>query len=107
MENNMNVVTAPKTATFQMRINPEVRKTVEEIYAQSGMTLTDAINAFFQQSINVNGLPFLITPDSKEELRRQAVVRLMADLKKGEQSAASEDDLIEESDLLAELGVKL
>ena len=53
----MNIVDAPKTGTFQMRINPEVKKQVESLYAKCGMTLTDAVNAFFQQSLNVGGLP--------------------------------------------------
>ena len=29
----MNIVDAPKTGTFQMRINPEVKKQVESLYA--------------------------------------------------------------------------
>ena len=35
-----NVATAPKTGTFQMRINPHIKERVENIYAASGMTLT-------------------------------------------------------------------
>jgi addiction module RelB/DinJ family antitoxin len=65
MPNNMNIVNAPKTGTFQMRINPEIKAQAESIYANCGMTLTDAINAFIQQSINVEGLPFLVTQNSK------------------------------------------
>ena len=42
----LNVIDSPKTATFQMRINPQVKKEVESIYANCGMTLTDAFNAF-------------------------------------------------------------
>ena len=49
MENHLCVATAPKTGTFQMRINPEIKKEVERIYENCGMTLTDAINAFLQQ----------------------------------------------------------
>ena len=54
-----NTISAPKTATFQMRINPEIKHKVEEIYAQQGLTLTDAVNLFIQQSIRQEGLPFL------------------------------------------------
>lgn len=61
MSKASNVSTAPKTETFQMRINPEIKSQAEKIYANCGMTLTDAINAFIQQSINVEGLPFLLT----------------------------------------------
>lgn len=65
-----------------MRINPTVKKRVEDIYADCGMTLTDAINIFIQQSINVRGLPFLVTQSSKEALHEQAAALLMAELKK-------------------------
>ena len=56
---------APKTSTFQFRINPQIRKRVEMVYAGCGLTLTEAINIFIQQSINVDGLPFLVTRRSK------------------------------------------
>lgn len=106
MAKALNIVTAPKTTTFQMRINPEIKEQVEKIYANCGMTLTDAINSFLQQSINVGGLPFLVTQNSREALREQAVLRLMAELKKGDDSAANGKWISEEA-LLAEFGVEL
>ncbi|MBR6635440.1 MAG: type II toxin-antitoxin system RelB/DinJ family antitoxin, partial [Clostridia bacterium] len=51
MSEFMSVTNSPKTSTFQMRINPEIKEQVENIYARCGMTLTDAINIFIQQSI--------------------------------------------------------
>ena len=106
MEKPFNIVTAPKTATFQMRINPEIKEQVEKIYANCGMTLTDAINSFLQQSINVGGLPFLVTQNSKEALQEQAIFRLMMDLKKGEDSASG-GKWISAEEMLAEFGVSL
>ena len=93
----MNIVDAPKTGTFQMRINPEVKKQVESLYAKCGMTLTDAVNAFFQQSLNVGGLPFL---------RQQAIALLLAEIKAGEDSVKSESDWISEEEMLTEFGVQ-
>lgn len=101
-----NVVTAPKTGTFQMRINPQIKERVENIYAASGMTLTDAINAFIQQSINVEGLPFIVTKNSKEALRQQAIAQLMIELKKGEGSVKNETDWIQEEEILNRLREK-
>ena len=75
----MNIVDAPKTGTFQMRINPEVKKQVESLYAKCGMTLTDAVNAFFQQSLNVGGLPFLMNQNSEAVIRQQAIALLLAE----------------------------
>ena len=103
----LNVATAPKNGTFQMRINPEIKEQVEKIYADCGMTLTDAINTFLQQSINVGGLPFLVTMNSKEALRQQAISMLMYELKKGDDSVKSESDWISEEELATEFGVKL
>ena len=90
MADVLNVAMAPKDSTFQVRINSEIKKTVEEIYARTGMTLTDAFNTFIQQSINVEGLPFLVTQNSKEALREQAVALLMMDLKRAEERADKE-----------------
>ena len=34
-------MTAPKTDMFRFRINPEIRKQVEEVYAKNGLTFTE------------------------------------------------------------------
>ena len=59
----------PKDSTFQIRVNAEVKKELEKIYGKAGLSLTEAINVFFQQSINVCGLPFLVNRDD-EQVRR-------------------------------------
>ena len=104
MAGNLSVAMAPKDTTFQVRINSEIKKAVEEIYARTGMTLTDAFNTFIQQSINVEGLPFLVTQNSKEALKEQALAKLMLDLKKAEERADREG-WIDVDDLERELGV--
>lgn len=101
----INVTNAPKTATFQMRINPEVKKEVEKIYANCGMTLTDAFNAFLQQTINVGGMPFIVNQNSAEVLKNQALALLFAELKVGESSVKTDADWISEEDVLSEFGV--
>ena len=45
-----NVISSAKTDMFRIRMNPEIREELEQIYAKTGLTLTDAINVFFQQS---------------------------------------------------------
>ena len=80
---NLNVATAPKTGTFQMRINPEIKEELENIYAKNGLTLTDAINVFLQQSLNSEGLPFLVSPDNEAFMKAKAAKILMAELQKG------------------------
>lgn len=102
MENT--IATAPKTATFQFRINPVIRERAESIYSNCGLTLTDAINIFIQQSINVEGLPFVVTTKSKSAKFEQAVSRLMGEITQGEESVRQESDWIDEKDLLSEFG---
>ncbi len=104
MAETLNVAMAPKDSTFQVRINSEIKRTVEDIYAKTGMTLTDAFNTFIQQSINVEGLPFLVTQNSKEALREQAVARLLMDLRRAEERAEREGYIFAD-DLARELGV--
>ena len=104
MSEYLNVAKAPKDSTFQVRINSEIKRAVEEIYARTGMTLTDAFNTFIQQSLNVEGLPFLVTQNSKEALREQAVALVMIDLKRAEQRAENEG-WIDADDLERELGI--
>ena len=48
----MDIVSSPKTDMFRMRINSEVRQNLEAVYAKNGLILTDAVNVFFQQSLN-------------------------------------------------------
>ncbi len=98
-------VTSPRTSTFQFRINPAVRKKVESIYADCGLTLTEAINIFIQQSINVEGLPFVVTRHTKAAKLEQSINRLMSEISHGEESAVK-GRWINEAAVLAEFGVK-
>ena len=90
MNTQLNVAMAPKDSTFQVRINSEIKKAVEEIYANAGMTLTDAFNIFIQQSLNVEGLPFIATKNSKEALQEQALAMRMLELKRAELQSEAE-----------------
>ena len=99
-----NVTAAPKTATFQMRINPDVKQQVEDIYAQQGLTFTDAVNIFIQQSLNMGGLPFLVSPENEAYMKDKAMRRLMAEIQRGWDSA-EKDGWISEEDAYRLLGV--
>lgn len=79
-----------KSATFQMRINPEVKKEAEELFASYGLTLTDAVNVFLRQSLNTRGLPFLLSPENAEYMKGKAMKQLLAEAEKGWQSVKAE-----------------
>ena len=52
-----------KTATMTIRIDTGIKLAAEDLYAHYGMSLTDAINVFIHQSLNVKGLPFDLRPN--------------------------------------------
>ena len=99
-----NVTAAPKTATFQMRINPDVKQRVEDIYARQGLTFTDAVNIFIQQSLNMGGLPFLVSPENEAYMKDKAMRRLMAEIQRGWDSA-EKDGWVSEEEAYRLLGV--
>ncbi len=47
-----------KTATINMRVNPQIKSDAESIFASLGMTLTEAINVFLHKAVMEGGLPF-------------------------------------------------
>ena len=104
MDSTFNVVNAPKTATFQMRINPEVKRRVEDVYAKQGLSFTDAVNIFIQQSLNDNGLPFLVSPENAEFMKAKAMRRLLEEVQKGLDSA-EKDGWLTLEDVEAQLGI--
>ena len=52
-----------KTAIFNMRIDPDLKREAEELFASFGLNLSDAVTMFFHQAVREQGLPF--------ELKRQ------------------------------------
>ena len=96
-----NIVTAPKTDMFRFRINPEIKKQVEEVYARNGLTFTQALNSFIQQSLNAGGCPFQVSAENAEFVKAKAMERLMKELDAGKNSGA----LVDEADAYRMLGV--
>lgn len=89
------ILSAPKTDTYHFRINPEVRAQVEEVYAKSGLSFTQAINVFIQQSLDAGGFPFAVNTENAELLKAESMKRLMKELEAGENSG----ELVDEADV--------
>jgi addiction module RelB/DinJ family antitoxin len=57
-----------KTATLNLRINPEDKKSAEVVLAKLGIPMTTAVSIFLKQVAFTGGIPFAITlpkaPDS-------------------------------------------
>ena len=77
----------PKTGTFQIRINPEYKKQLEELFARCGMTLSEATNVFFQMALTTGGLPFNVNSDPNVILSDRSVAYLEREFRKGLESA--------------------
>ena len=97
-----NVVSSAKTDVFRVLINPEVKQELEAVYAKNGLTLTDAINVFFQQSLNTGGFPFAVTADNAEIVKAKALARLAKEL----QAAADDPVTYSEDEVYKLFGVE-
>lgn len=75
-----------KTATINMRVNPQVKSEAESLYASFGMTLTEAINVFLHKSILVGGLPFDVR-QPRYNAETEAAMREAKDIMNGKVEA--------------------
>lgn len=69
----------PKTATLSIRIEPKIKSQAEKIFAQLGLTMTDAVNVFFRQCIRDKALPFRPTLE-RPEIPNDATVAAMREI---------------------------
>jgi addiction module RelB/DinJ family antitoxin len=98
------VLNDPKTGTFQMRINPEYKVELEKLFSECGMTLTEAVNVFFQMSLRAGGLPFIVNTDPRIVLNDRLVDYLEEQHRIGKESAESKGWITEE-EMLSKYGV--
>jgi len=49
-----------KTSIVNIRTEPEIKKQVENLFSKFGISVSDAVNIFFHQSLMQGGLPFQI-----------------------------------------------
>ena len=64
----------------------------------------DAVNIFIQQSLNMEGLPFLASPENAEYMKAKAMRRLLDEAEKG-WASAEKDGWVSEEDAYRTLGV--
>lgn len=79
-----------KTATINMRVDPQVKSDAESIFASLGMSLTEAVNVFLHKSIMEGGLPFDVRqPHYNKET--EAAMREARDIMSGKFQVESYD----------------
>ena len=67
------------TTSMNIRMDSEVKKQAQELFAALGMDMTTAVNIFLRQAIRRQGLPFdvALTRPNSETLEAIAEVREM------------------------------
>lgn len=87
-----------KTASLSIRIDPETKASVEELYASFGITVSDAVSMFFHKSLMEGGLPFSLRQPRYNEETEEAM-REARDIASGKVEArgyASAKELLDE-----------
>ena len=58
-----------KTATLNLRVNPEVKRSAEMVLSQLGVPMATAIDMFLKQVTLTRGIPFAVTlPKAPESI---------------------------------------
>ncbi|MCL2537598.1 MAG: type II toxin-antitoxin system RelB/DinJ family antitoxin [Coriobacteriia bacterium] len=65
-----------KTTTLNTRVNPDVKRSAEEVLSQLGIPMSTAIDMFLRQVTHTQGIPFPLTlpqaPNSVDATRMDA-----------------------------------
>ena len=62
-----------KTASLNIRLDPDVKRNAELVYSRYGLSLAEAVTVFLHQSCNVGGLPFDLRPRTPNEISLAAM----------------------------------
>ena len=79
-----------RTQNLNMRIDPITKSQAEKLYAQFGITLSDAVNMFLSKSIMVGGLPFALVSSQLTEKEEKAILMADEDIANGRISTHEE-----------------
>ena len=63
---NPTTAQSGKTTAIHARIEPKLKKDVEKIFKQIGLSMSDAINMFLKQVKMNDGIPFEVRIPNKE-----------------------------------------
>lgn len=73
-------------ANLTVRVDDDLKRQAEEMLADSGLTMTTAINAFLTEVVRSNGIPFALQADpffSAENQRRLRIAKERMEQKGG------------------------
>lgn len=75
-----------KSADLHIRIDPETKKSAENLFSVFGITVTDAVNMFLRQSVLVGGLPFELK-QPRYNAETEAAIQEARDIRAGKVKA--------------------
>jgi DNA-damage-inducible protein J len=81
---------------MNIRMDSEVKKQAQELFAQFGLDMTTAVNMFLRQSIRQRGIPFTLQLDPFYSEANQE--RLLRAAQRMEQTGGTVHELIEVED---------
>lgn len=73
-----------KEATLQVRMDAELKEQAETLYRDMGTSFAEAVRIFARQSVQENGMPFVVTANQKNtfgRLSKYATPHLIAEEK--------------------------
>ena len=59
-----------KEATLQVRMDADLKEQAEQLYKNMGTSLAEAVRIFARQSVQENGMPFIIHVPSQKPQQR-------------------------------------
>ncbi|MDR1147791.1 MAG: type II toxin-antitoxin system RelB/DinJ family antitoxin [Spirochaetaceae bacterium] len=66
-----------KTSILQIRIDTELKREAEELFAEIGLDTPSAVRLFFKQSVARNAIPFpLVSASEKTDSQKKAAVKI-------------------------------
>ena len=98
MQNIDNVITyvytGHMTTTLQVRMNPKLKKEVQQILESIGLDMSGAINIYFKQITVTKGIPFpLRTVNGLTLEKERELLRLEAEARRSKKSYGSAKEL--------------
>lgn len=89
-----------KTATINIRIEPDIKKQAEALFSSFGITVSDAVNMFIRMSLMEGGMPFALK-QPRFNAETEAAMREAREIAKGTKTAKkyhSVDDMFKDID---------
>ena len=80
--------TLTKDTNFNMRMNRQKKSDLEALFSRLGMTLPEAVNIFFENSLLVGGIPFDVRLP-RFNLETEAAIQETRDIISGKVNAKS------------------